>query len=227
MNKSDLKVGYVVVTREGKKYMVMSNSAGGLLLIAGINDWEPLSSYDDNMNCYYKEEFDEYTFSKFDIITVFGYANTNNMALTLNINNRPLLWERKEETQEQPAKRVTNLNDLAKEVHQNAVDHGWYDSTRTFGDIVALCHSELSEALEEYRNHMPLMYFVDEITGGADTDMSHYNGQKLEGIATEMIDCIIRILDWCGANNIDVENVLRLKHEYNKTRPYKHGGKAL
>lgn len=227
MNKSELKVGYVVVTREGKKYMVMSNSSGELLLIAGINDWEPLSSYDDDMKCYYTGETSKCAFSEFDIMKVFGYSDTSYLALTLNIKNRPLLWEREEELQEQPAISIESLNDFAKEVHQNAVDHGWYDSSRTFGDIVALCHSELSEALEEYRNNMPFVYFVHEITGGPDTDMSRYNGQKLEGIATEMIDCIIRILDWCGANNIDVENLLRLKHEYNKTRPYKHGGKAL
>ena len=144
------------------------------------------------------------------------------MALTLNVNIRPLLWERKEE----PEEITFNLNDFAKEVHQNAVDHGFWEKEPSFGEIIALCHSELSEALEEYRNHMPLVYFVDE-TSCIEKDMSRYNGQKLEGIATEMIDCILRILDWCGANSIDVENLLCLKHEYNKTRPYKHGGKAL
>jgi hypothetical protein len=42
-----------------------------------------------------------------------------------------------------------------------------------------------------------------------------------------MIDCIIRILDWCGKENLDVDKLLELKHTYNKTRPYRHGGKAL
>lgn len=226
MNKSDLKVGYVVVTRESKKYMVMSNSSGELLLIAGINDWEPLSSYDDDMKCYYTGVTPKCAFSEFDIMKVFGYSDTSYMALTLNIKNRPLLWEREEELQEQPAISIESLYDFAKEVHQNAVDHGFWEKEMSFGEVIALCHSELSEALEEYRNNNPLVYFINE-TDDIEEDMSRYNGQKLEGIATEMIDCIIRILDWCGANNIDVENLLRLKHEYNKTRPYKHGGKAL
>ena len=48
-----------------------------------------------------------------------------------------------------------------------------------------------------------------------------------EGIAIEMLDCIIRILDWCGKEGVDVDALMSLKHEYNKTRPYRHGGKAL
>ena len=101
-----------------------------------------------------------------------------------------------------------NLTELSKEIHQNAVEHGWWDEPRNFAEIVALCHSELSEALEEDRQANPIFYVK--------------NG-KPEGIATEMIDCIIRILDWCGFAGIDVDEILTIKHEFNKSRPYKHG----
>ena len=42
------------------------------------------------------------------------------------------------------------INEFAAEVHKNAVDHGWWEGERTFPEIVALIHSEVSEALEEY-----------------------------------------------------------------------------
>ena len=123
------------------------------------------------------------------------------------------------------------LNELAREIHNNAVAHGWWDEERSLGDIVALCHSELSEALEEYRAKKPLAYCKSEYTengmyGINEPDDWSYE-DKPEGIAVEMIDCIIRILDWCGKEGVDVDKLLYAKHEYNKTRPYRHGGKAL
>jgi NTP pyrophosphatase (non-canonical NTP hydrolase) len=118
------------------------------------------------------------------------------------------------------------LNKLRDEIHENAVDHGWWEEERSFPEIVALCHSELSEALEEYRSNKPMMYFV-EVNGFEVTDMSEWNGEKPEGIAIELADCIIRILDYCGKEGIDIEEAIRIKHEYNRTRSFRHGGKKI
>ena len=105
------------------------------------------------------------------------------------------------------------LNQISRSVYQNAKEHGWWDDPRSFGDIIALCHSELSEALEEYRNGKPMQYFGED--------------GKPEGVAIEMVDCIIRILDWAGHENIDVDGLLEMKHEYNLSRPFRHGNKKL
>ena len=56
-----------------------------------------------------------------------------------------------------------------------------------------------------------------------------YEGEdgKPEGIAIEMVDCMIRIMDFLVKENMDIELLLDIKHRYNKTRPYRHGGKKL
>ena len=119
---------------------------------------------------------------------------------------------------------MLDLNAFAREVHENAVAHGWWEEERSFGEIIALCHSELSEALEEYRAGRPNLY---NAYIAADGTPILRDGDKPEGIAVELADCIIRILDWAGKEGIDMDAILRLKHEYNKGRPYRHGGKVI
>ena len=108
---------------------------------------------------------------------------------------------------------MTGINEVAKQIHENAVDHGWWDEERGFPEVLALIHSEVSEALEEYRN------------GRGATEIYFGDNGKPEGIPTELADVIIRVLDYCAYAGIDIENVLEVKHEYNKSRPYRHGGK--
>jgi len=99
-------------------------------------------------------------------------------------------------------KRKKNLKHLIKECHRVAKSKGWWEDPRNDGELIALMHSELSEALEAMRNH----------------------GKK-EELAEELADCCIRIFDYCGAREIDLEKALFKKIEYNKGRPYRHGKK--
>lgn len=127
---------------------------------------------------------------------------------------------------------INSLNDFAKEVHENAVKYGFWKPEPSFGEIVALCHSELSEALEEYRNGMPMAYALKEHPNGTryiETDMDKWTpDDKPEGIAVEMADCLIRVLDWFGSHpELDPEAILTAKHRCNLSRPYRHGNRRL
>lgn len=123
---------------------------------------------------------------------------------------------------------VAGLNEFAHDVHENAVAHGWWETEREFGTIIALCHSELSEALEEHRSGKPPLYFSGKDASGCTEERKTPFPPvitKPEGVAVELADCIIRILDYCGHAGIDIAEAIRIKHKYNKTRPYRHGGK--
>lgn len=112
---------------------------------------------------------------------------------------------------QQPTK---SINELVNEAHQNAINKGFYEEPRTFGESIALMHSELSEALEDHRNGRGLL----EI---------YYEGEKPCGIPVELADTVIRIFDTCGDLGIDLETAIQIKMDYNATRPIRHGGKKL
>jgi len=115
-----------------------------------------------------------------------------------------------------PEEKKMRLNDFAKDVHQVAVDHGWWETEPSFPEIIALCHSELSEALEEYRKGKE----PQEIYNDPVKDVPH-------GIPVELADVILRILDYCAHVGIDIETCLEKKNNFNRNRPYKHGGKVI
>ena len=106
------------------------------------------------------------------------------------------------------------ISKLVQEAYQNAVQHGWHSEDRSFGDIIALMHSELSEALEDYRKKREF------------TEI-YYENDKPCGIPTELADVVIRVFDACGKYGIDLENAIKIKMEYNESRPFKHGGKKI
>jgi hypothetical protein len=110
---------------------------------------------------------------------------------------------------------MTTLNDLRDESFRIADEHGWHDEPRTFGEIVALLHSEVSESLEDFRH------------GHAPTEVWLEKSGKPCGIPIELVDVIIRIFDAAGVYGIDLDDAYRVKTAYNRTRPYRHGGRRL
>lgn len=125
------------------------------------------------------------------------------------------------------------IKEIQKMIHENAKAHGWWDEERPFGELIALCHSELSEALEEYRRGaLPNKTYLRYQDG--EPCESCFKGAcagckdlKPEGIPSELADTVIRIMDICEHFGIDLESAIIQKHAFNITRPYKHGGKVI
>ena len=111
------------------------------------------------------------------------------------------------------------MKKLFKEIHQNAIDHGWWENkpaiSITLDEILsklALVHAEVSEGVEEVRK-------------GRECCVYRVENGKPEGLVVELADAVIRIADLCEALDLDLEQAIVQKHLFNKTRPYKHGKK--
>ncbi len=105
------------------------------------------------------------------------------------------------------------INAVRDAVHQNAVDHGLNEENQDDSKALMLCVTELSEAMTELRNHKR----PDEVY------YRKSNPGKPEGVPIELADCILRILSYCGEKHIDIGAALNIKHQFNITRPYRHG----
>ena len=102
-------------------------------------------------------------------------------------------------------------NKKATEVHETAKAKGWWSTERNDGEIIALMHSELSEALEALRNG-----------NGPDDHIPEFNGTE-----AEMADVVIRIMDYGKARGLRIAEAIEAKMAFNTKRSFKHGGKAF
>lgn len=121
------------------------------------------------------------------------------------------------------------LRELVDNAHAMSRSKGWYDgddAVRNVPEMLALIHSEVSEALEAYR-----VYDMDPRTRPCCDLYEHGHRQgcqlvgKPEGFPSELADVIIRIGDLCGYLGIDLEAAVTEKMAYNATRTHRHGGK--
>lgn len=111
-----------------------------------------------------------------------------------------------------------SLRDMAQEVYDIECQLGWQPNDNRFGESMALLHSEVSEALEAYRQW-----------GTSDVTPSIADGKmpKPEGVGSELADVLIRLLSSAHQYGVDLEHEYRRKCAYNRTRSYRHGGKRL
>ena len=127
-----------------------------------------------------------------------------------------------------------SIETLQRKIHQGNVEAGWWTDLDTMQSLAEECrirtrfgkalvaeklvliHSEVSEAMEAARKNL------------MDDKLTHR-----KGIEVELADAVIRILDLCGALELDLAGAIQEKLSYNTKREdhkienrIKDGGKA-
>lgn len=112
---------------------------------------------------------------------------------------------------------IRHIEVMASLCHASSVIPGWWDNPRNPGELIALMHSELSEALEGIRkdaqdDHLP----------------------EFKSVEVELADALIRIFDYAGAAELRLGEAFVAKLAYNAQRAdhkrenrAKVGGKAF
>jgi NTP pyrophosphatase (non-canonical NTP hydrolase) len=105
---------------------------------------------------------------------------------------------------------MKSLNTLGEEICEINTANGWnvllpnqWEDTYKVPAVLALIHSEASEALEAFRK------------------------DDFKNFSEELADVLIRVLDCASGLGIDMDAEVAKKLEKNRARSYRHGGKRV
>lgn len=99
----------------------------------------------------------------------------------------------------------------AEQIHDLARQKGWWEGPRNDYEMIALMHSELSEAVEGLRAGNPPSEKIGK--------------QGFSQVEEELADVVIRIMDTAAGRGWRVGDAVEAKMAYNAQRSYRHGGK--
>lgn len=136
----------------------------------------------------------------------------------------------------------SSLKVLARRIHQNARNKGFWDNDRNTGEMLMLIVSEVSEAMEadrenrfydsktRYRLGKDLSingskWAFDIVDTNDEAWRNWFRTEVKNTFEDELADAVIRILDLAYSRNIDLEWHILQKMRYNEGRPHMHGKK--
>ena len=97
--------------------------------------------------------------------------------------------------------RTKTLAEMAAEVDAYCQAAGWREEEITFGEAMALLHTEIAEASDAWRHHGLADATPLRDTGGT----VRYGAIKPEGVGSEFADILIRLLDDCMLFRVNLD----------------------
>lgn len=94
-----------------------------------------------------------------------------------------------------------NLKQLITRSHKQSVEKGFWENPMSFDMAMTLIISEISEAVEAHRK------------GRLEPDWNDTQSVK-ESFGAEIADAIIRIFDWCGRHDYELEFIPKTGFQY-------------
>lgn len=107
---------------------------------------------------------------------------------------------------------IEQIRTMQHAVHSLAVEKGWYESDQHIGVHLANIHGEVSKLNEAMR---------DRVRGKSEKIPDFTRAEEAAA------DIVLRLLDTCEYMGWRLGQAIIAKHEFNKTRPYRHGGKLF
>jgi len=124
-------------------------------------------------------------------------------------------------------KKKIMINELAKEIYENAKSKGFHEGEKNIGEMLCLIHSEVSEALEADRKHQRTLSNIGAVNGWISDDefKRSFQDNVKDTFDDELADIMIRVMDLAHHKGIDLEAHIKAKMRYNSLRQHKHGKK--
>lgn len=135
-----------------------------------------------------------------------------------------------------PTTRQEMIRNMQAEVRAVNELNGWFDNDRTVLEGHMLLVTEIAEASDAFREMgMTEAFAHDHDREGEGIDwISGPEGEPCEncvpkplGVGSEYADVLIRLLDQCDRDGIDLIREYERKLNHNRVRGYRHGGKSI